>query len=236
MVIRGKEIKNLIVGGCSYSSYTELDLNYGTYLSDMFGFKNIDGYNAGCGSNHRIWRKIVTDLRNHKITPSDLLVIQYTTKERREFWSRHHNDTNFNVGHPIKGTPMREDYHYGQLIKFKFNMVGEGMPREEKELFQLWEKNFICGEYESEIFDNTHFMLVKTLDSLGINAIFLGTQYQHDIDLWGSKFCSYISIREDIDGDLDYCLNGDDCYHLSEKGHYRVAQILGEHIKEICIQ
>lgn len=229
MVIRGQEIKNLIVAGCSYSSYTEVDSNYSTFLSNNLKLNNIDGYNAGCGSNQRIWRKIITDIRSGKINSSDLLVIQYTENTRKEIWSKHHFKT-YNVGNVVKGTPMREQYGDGQLIKFKLGF--EGDHEEEEELFRLFENNFIDEEYEKEIFENTHFTLIKTIDSLKIRTVFLNTRYKWDIDLYDSKFCHNVDVR-DLLNDKSICLSDDDCHHLNERGHEKVAGIIEKYLKEI---
>ena len=235
MEIRGKKINNLIVGGCSFSSYTEVDKNYGTYLSELLGIKNIDGYNAGCGSNDRIWRTILTGIREGTITSSDLLIIQYTTVERTEFWSRHVMDTT-RLGHKTKGTKWREDYGDGQIIKFKFNMIPE-TPKEELEFFTLIEENFMDDSYEFEKFQNKHMSFVKVLDSFKINTIFLGTNYSRPQNMsrpqntYDSEYCSYLDVGIFPHG--KYCLSETDCFHMSCEGHKKMSEVIHEEIKKM---
>ena len=76
----------LIVAGCSVSDYTRVDTVYGKILADSIGYDYVH-HGAGCGSNYRIWKKLTQMLMSGDLTDCDIVLVQYTQIDRREFWS-----------------------------------------------------------------------------------------------------------------------------------------------------
>ena len=226
--------KKLITTGCSLSDYAQVSKNYSEYLAEKLGIEHVPGYTSGCGSNYRMWRKLLSGIREKKITSDDLLVVQYTEPTRKEFWSRHVEY--INPHQTYKDSPMREPYGSGQVIKFKINPPGYQF-REEQKLFRLLEENFTDPEYDMELFENYHFAFLNTLERYKIHAVFLRTIYLYNIPLFGSTYSTSLDIRNNVE-DLeifpsgDYCLSEDDCSHLSDKGHRKVADLIYKHLQD----
>ena len=227
-------LKRLITAGCSFSDYAQISKNYSEYLAEKLGIEHVPGYTSGCGSNYRMWRKLLSGIRRKEITSNDLLVIQYTEPSRKEFWSRHIEDhyTNWDE----KQSPIREPFGTGQIIKFKINPPVY-RSKEEQKLFNLLEENFVDSEYDVELFENYHFSFLTTLETYKISTIFLETIYKHDIPLYDCTFCTSLDIKNNIENfqrfpSDQYCLSEDDCSHLSDKGHRKVADLIYKHLQD----
>ena len=226
--------KKFITAGCSFSDYAEVKKNYSEYLAEKLGIEYVPGYTSGCGSNYRMWRKLLSGIRNKEITSKDLLVVQYTEPTRKEIWSRHMEYINFDQTE--KGSPMREPYSSGQLIKFKVNPPGYQF-KEEQTLFRLLEENFTDPEYDMELFQNYHFAFLNTLERYQIKTVFLKTIYCYNIPLYESSYSTCLDIRNNIENfqifpSDQYCLSEDDCSHLSDKGHRKVADLIYKHLQD----
>lgn len=227
-------MRRLITAGCSFSDYAHVSKNYSEYLAEKLGIEHVPGYTCGCGSNYRMWRKLLLGIREKDITSDDLLVVQYTEPTRKEFWSRHVEY--INPHQTYKDSPLREPYGSGQLIKFKINFPRYQF-REEQRLFNLLEENFIDSDYDIELFENYHFAFLTTLETYKINTVFLETIYKHDIPLYESSFCTSLDIKNNIENSKtfpfgQYCLSEDDCSHLSDKGHRKVADLIYKHLQD----
>lgn len=227
-------MKRLITAGCSFSDYAQVRKNYSEYLAEKLGIEHVPGYTSGCGSNCRMWRNLLLGIREKNITSDDLLVVQYTEPTRKEFWSRHIDD--YYVNWDRKESPMRETHGSGQLIKFKINPPRYQF-REEQELFNLLEENFLDSDYDMELFENYHFAFLTTLETYKINTVFLETIYKHDIPLYESIFCTSLDIKNNIENSKtfpfdQYCLSEDDCSHLSDEGHRKVADLIYKHLQD----
>jgi hypothetical protein len=74
----------LIVCGCSYSDRTFVDRCYGDYLSEMLDKQYVHLAKKGA-SNDRAWRKATEMILRGQIDSDDILLVQYTDLNRREF-------------------------------------------------------------------------------------------------------------------------------------------------------
>lgn len=160
----------LFVAGCSVSDYSQVDEVYGEILAKKL---NVEYVHEGsvCGSNWRIWRKIVNYIINNNLTPDDLLVVQYTTTERKEFWSFNEKDE---VGGKIK---MRERYNNplgGDIIKFKSWMYKYQEFKNEGQLFEILENQFTNPYFDMDVFQTQHLMFQTLLKDYNIPTIFFG--------------------------------------------------------------
>lgn len=215
----------LFVAGCSVSDYSQVDEVYGEILAKKL---NIDYVHegSGCGSNWRIWRKIVNHVINNNLTSDDLLVIQYTTLERREFWSYNEKDEG---NGKLK---LRERYNNplgGDIIKFKSWMYEYQDFKNESQLFKLIETQFTNPYFDMDIFQTQNLMFQCLLKEYNIPTIFFGFYHNDDtIKLIPHFKNSYFHVDE-IKENINYLLT--DMAHFNENGHYYVADKMYDFIK-----
>ena len=225
-------INSIVIAGCSYSDWSQVEYNYGEYLEQNLNLP-IKSYSSGCGSNFRIWRKLTKAILNKEITDKDLLIIQYTNPDRKEFWSAHtsyHYPDYKPSGNPYKGSPMRDKHLGGDIIKFKMGASIWQSVEIEKTFFKLLEENFTSEEFDNEIFLNNHIMFQSLLKEFKIPTIFLQTTYTNmagDIPILDCDFHHQLDIRHLQT--IDLC-NEEGCSHLNDKGHQKLANILTEYI------
>ena len=140
-------MRKLLVAGCSWSDRTRVDKCYGDWLSEEFDAE-YHHHGSGAGSNWRIWRTVSEKIINRTFNSNDILLIQYTSVTRQEFWSsyvelkKHHLTDNYG------NVTFREDFDDGQIIKFKVNIANNQNDKNEKELFALYETYFLNSEFE----------------------------------------------------------------------------------------
>jgi hypothetical protein len=223
----------IFVAGCSFSDWSQVEYNYGEYLGQALDCP-VEFYTSGCGSNYRIWRKLVPAITNREITENDLLLIQYTSPERKEFWSSFESSIPGDYscqGHPEKGSPMREKYGDGETIKYKVHAHSWQPNSEEKTFFKLYEENFVSIPFEIELFNTYHTMFKGLLHEYKIPTIFLHTTYAYNLPLseLTSPYQYYLDIKYLQTPDL--CFEKDTRSHLTAEGHQKLANILQEYIK-----
>lgn len=214
--------RKLFVGGCSVSDYTNVETTYGEMLSKMLNFEYVHEA-AGCGSNWRIWRTITNHILNGNLTSDDLLIIQYTNFERREFWSRHQAYTYY-TGYQ----PLREKYANGDgdIIRFKVKSHEWQITKEEKLLHSLYENNFVSSEFDFDVFCTQHLMFQCLLKEYGIKTIFMPLEGYVG---WNIKYIPYfensvINLNEEWRKNEFH--NITDLAHLNSKGHQHFANLL----------
>ena len=239
----------LVVAGCSVSDYTGVDYNYGELLANKLGREYLH-LAAGAGSNDRIFRTVTSCIREKKITREDILIVQYTGYNRREFWSRHKiNDLKPEYNDTKKSTPIRENYSYGQTIKFKIGAHEWQPVKVEQEFFKLYQDSFIDHQYNTEIFYNAHFNLSTVLSYFDIPCIYLLNrpyipgleskngigELKNIIDNVGTpNKCSYIDVTEYFKPiGTKYNLEQNNPSHFSQLGHDLISNILEKHIKRL---
>ena len=210
----------LFVAGCSVSDYTLVDEVYGEILAKKLDYDYVHE-GAGCGSNWRIWRKIINYIINGELTKNDLLVIQYTTNERREFWAMNERDY-------INGKiNIRERYENGgDIIRFKAGSHNWQTIREERILFKLYEEKFLNPDFENNVFHTQNFMFQNLLKTYNIPVVFfdfcVGQTFIKDLD---TKIFKITEIQDDPNFFLE-----NDMFHLNHNGHEYVANKLFEYI------
>ena len=151
--------------GCSVSACSDYRCKtreevYSKFLANKFNAKH-KNYSIGCGSNSRIFRLLFSHILENKISSEDIVIVQYTTPERREFFSRH----------VFEGDMLRSDYKDGQTLNFKADFYGRS--KEEQILFKLYEDNCVSSEFEIEISKGNHAGLLALSQLKKINLIFL---------------------------------------------------------------
>ena len=225
-------VNRLIVAGCSFSDWSQVEYNYGEYLGQNLNLP-VSFYTSGIGSNFRIWRKLTKAIIDKEITSKDLLVVQYSNPDRREFWSAHsslHDVDYQRCGNPYKGSTMREKYADGELIKFKMGAWEWQGVKIEQTFFKMFEENFVSEDYDIEVFINNHVMFQTLLKEFKIPTVFLKTNYISivgDIPTIDCNFHHYLDVRHIQT--LKLC-NEEGCSHLNDKGHQELAKILADYI------
>jgi len=225
-------VNRLIIAGCSFSDWSEVEYNYGEYLGQNLNLP-VSFYTSGIGSNFRIWRKLAKAIIDKEVTDKDLLVIQYTNPDRREFWSAHsslHEVDYKRCGNPYKGSTMREKYLGGELIKFKMGAWEWQSVEIEQKFFKLFEENFVSEDYDVEVFINNHVMFQSLLKEFKIPVIFLRTNYTSivpNIPMLDCSFHHCLDVR--YFHTIELC-NEEYCSHLNDKGHKELANVIAEYI------
>lgn len=242
-------MKKLVVAGCSVSDYTGVAKNYGEILSELLN-RDYLHLAAGAGSNDRLFRVLTTEIRNNQITSDDVVIIQYTNYNRKEFWSKHklnnippeYNDTK-------KSTPIRENYDSGQTIKFKIGAYKWQPVIEEKSFLKLYENNFINHRYNAELFYNAHHNLAILLAHYSIPCIYILkeeylpsysnsrgiTEVIKTIQEYEKlNKTSYIDISRmfNINGN-EFTLEEKNPSHFNQYGHETVAKLLFNKINQL---
>ena len=224
----------IFVAGCSFSDWSQVEYNYGEYLGKILD-KPVGFYTSGCGSNYRMWRKLVPAITSRVITENDLLIVQYTSVERKEFWTSFESSVPEDYGshgHPIKGSPMREKYSDGEVIKYKVHAHTWQHNTEEKFFFKSYEENFLYIPFEIELFNTYHTMFKALLNQYKIPTIFLRTDYSHDLLVLQEvtpPFEHFLNVQHVQIPEL--CFEKDTCSHLTAEGHKELANILKDYIE-----
>jgi hypothetical protein len=228
----------IFVGGCSFSATSDShdgrgDL-YGDFLAKSIGATFIDA-SVGCGSNKRIWRKITKYIMDGELTSDDILIMQYTDKSRTEFFSNYKLQ---NVKPEMINIPVAnsEEYYDGRILKFKFHITNDqpNWTKQERNFLQLYEDYFIGREYIDEEFKYTNYMFQSMLKNYNIKVVFLKTIYFQDTNTLLPEFQPNILDVSNITKDFPiHRSNGIDELHLSQKGHFYLAELLENHIKKL---
>ena len=210
----------LFVAGCSVSDYTLVDEVYGEMLAEKLNFDYVHEA-AGCGSNWRMWRKITNHIKRGNLTENDLLIVQYTTNERKEVWTVEEADWfNGNIN-------LREKYETGgNIIRFKAKSYQWQTIKKEKLFLKVYEENFLNEDFENEVFETQNLMFQNLLKSYNIPVVFfnfkVGSPFIQDL---GTKVVDILEISEDAGFFLE-----NDLFHLNTEGHKYVANKLFNYV------
>jgi hypothetical protein len=223
--------RRLIVAGCSFSDYLANNKTvYGQELATKLGCTYVH-QGAGCGSNWRTWRVIGGMLLRGEITSNDLVVVQYTGMERREFWSRFTHK----IATPA-GRPTREPYDQGCLIRYKSGANTWQPNPAECDFFKTYEENHVSVAYEAEWFALQHYQFQLLLKAHAIPCIFITSRIavnETDIDLIEpyaqSKFYEPFAFK----ADRQNWYSDTDSAHFCDHGHRRLADILHAHVNTL---
>lgn len=225
------QFRSVVSAGCSFSDYLQNNLTvYGQELANLLGCK-YQHQGAGAGSNWRIWRQIGGMVQRGEITDQDLVTIQYTGLERREFWSRFPGNPWHDPG-PLK-IDTREPCHGGYLIRYKAWAWQWQDNSKENKFFKLYENNHVCTEYEQEWFDLQHYQFQLLLREHGIRCVFIeGRHIPNNILNLISPFDQW-RLHQGLEFQTDestWNLPTDNS-HLSDHGHRVFAGMLYDHVR-----
>lgn len=222
--------RRLIVAGCSVSDYSGTEVTYGEVIARLSSMDYIDE-SAECGSNFRIWRRITSMIRKGDINENDVLIIQYTTPERKEFYSHHEFESNRDKPNG-KMKPLREPYDDGSTVKFKYYSYDFYRNDDEKSFMRLLQEGFTSITYDEEVFINFQYMFQFMLKELRIKTVFLRElKYQ-------PKFIDTIECDTQLYYPIDgyfreglATLYGNVYGHLNDQGHTKLGNDLFEILK-----
>lgn len=225
----------LIVAGCSVSDRTRVDTAYGEILADSIGCDYVH-HGAGCGSNYRIWKKLTQMLMSGNLTDCDIVLVQYTTLERREFWSDTIVPDYLRYSLKDKNMVLRELNNDGHIVRYKSNLYGLG--KIEEKFLKMYEKYFVNYDYERELFETNHFLFHNTMEKYGIKIFYITFEEEDTHDFYGyagQEQPLYKTTNEQhiniTNIESNYCLS-DDKHHLSQQGHYYMAKVLEEQLRQ----
>jgi len=224
-------MRKLFVAGCSFSDFTKVSKVYGQFLAEKLGYEYVHE-GAGCGSNWRIWRTITKHVMSGNLTPDDLLIVQYTGRERQEFFSALEQPAHLNRPNSIDYLKTSEKVNNGNIIRFKAQSHEWQHNKEECDFFELYEKYFVDFEFAQEQFITQNYSFQQMLSSNNITAIFVNshrTPPLHESDLLPEYLPMF---REPLNKTeiRKYNLASDDYGHMSQLGHEIFAEWLFAHI------
>jgi len=223
--------KKLVVCGCSVSDRHAVDLCYGDKLAEYLDCE-YDHQGKICGSNDRIFRIATNKIISGEINTDTLLVIQYTTLTRREFWTSNGVESTL----ANNGMQIVDPYgDWGQLVHQKTNSYTWQTNPETAKFFQQYEEQFVDWDYNREVFRAQHYNFYHQLKRNRIPTVFLAA--------WGyfpsgSGEQLYFENPEEVlyitkhNLDSKYQMAVDDM-HFNTAGHIEVADRLYQHIKNL---
>jgi hypothetical protein len=221
-------MKKLFVAGCSFSDNLPSPRNYGSKLANMLGYEYVHKA-MGIGSNHRMWRHITNSVMKGELTSNDLLIVQYTTPERREFWSA--------IPRSKVMLPADCSEYYnedGTILKFKMDSYSWQNNTLEKYFMKLYQDNFLSVEFERDVFEYQHYMFQSMLLQHKIPTVFYLSRYLNDYTLFDEfKKHSYTEPKSFVKDESTYMDPVNDRGHLNDEGHTQLAELLYNHIKSI---
>lgn len=165
-----------------------------------------------------------------EITERDLVTVQYTGLERREFWSSHSAQAK---KHSDFLLDKREPYDQGELIRYKaWAWTWQDHPRE-NEFFKLYEEHHVSPSYEQEWFNLQHYQFQLMLKQHNIPCVFLVCRHRpsqgftliQPYDQWHFK------ETEAFQRDKNTWNTAKDNSHLCDHGHRQLAEYLYQHIQ-----
>jgi hypothetical protein len=223
----------LCVAGCSFSDRTKVEYSYGDYLAKRLNTEYIHE-GAGCGSNYRIWRKIVGHVLDKTLTNEDIVIIQYTNLERREFYS---SNPPVNRVFEIGDIQIQENYDNGSVIRYKLDSHVWQDFDDDKKFFKLYQDGHINFNYDSELFGINNAMFQSFLEQNKMRVIFIDGRYikVNRVELNLSNYFKSMSFiePESFVNVIDARLDPDDIGHLSTSGHMSLANMLYDHIHNL---
>lgn len=227
----------LFVAGCSVSDYTKVSKVYGEFLAEKLGCEYVHE-GAGCGSNWRIWRAITGHIMSGDLTQDDLLVVQYTGREREEFWSRFDPTAAEMRPNDIDHLCVTEVPDYGgSIIRYK---AGAGEWQDQpavKDFFNTYEQNHLHITFERDRFQTHNYMFQNMLLTKNIRTVFIRSQRSPSVPLSDllPEF-SKIAFTEPQTDISMYDLSSVDYDHMSQQGHEVFAGWLYDHINKFNLK
>jgi hypothetical protein len=240
-------MKKLVVGGCSFSNIPWLMANgeadwdnknrcYGNQVAEQLGLEYVHRCMSSC-SNYRVWRMVTRDILNGKITPEDIVIIQYTSYEREEQVASYErvdpSPEIFNV--EGKHDIPKELYLFHSKIGQADTLPKHSLIRT---ALKLWEENYIHPSFLLERYQVYSALFEGFLISRGFNNVFfIKNGYNKDILNVGPVYSSRVydalavSLREGNGIREGFHYPG---LHLTVKGHTELAEELATHIRR-CI-
>jgi hypothetical protein len=225
-------MKKLFVAGCSFSDFTKVTKVYGQFLAEKLKYQYIHE-GAGCGSNWRIWRTITKHIMSGNLTPNDLLIVQYTGRERQEFFSALEQPKELDRPNSIDYLKIIEKFNNGNIIRYKAKSHVWQHNKEEQVFFELYEKYFVDVKFSKEQFITQNYLFQKMLLSNNINAIFVDTLRSHrllDSDMLPEYLPVFREPVTDLKNLFEYNLEPNDFGHKNQLGHEIFAEWLFAHI------
>lgn len=223
-------MKKLFVAGCSFSDFTKVNKVYGQYLAEKLNYSYVHE-GAGCGSNWRIWRVITNHILNGNLTENDLLIVQYTTFERTEFWTSLRQPDSAFIPEERDHITIEKCKHGGAISRFKSGSYEWQNTYKDKIFHKSYELYFLNTKFEEEKFKVHNEMFQHLLKNYNIKTIFLKTfRYWREEGGVIPYYQPYVFKEEDSESSKTLGLSDQDQAHLGDYGHRMYAEMLYKHI------
>ena len=224
--------RKLVVAGCSVSDRGNANICYGDALSELLNVPYIH-HGSGCGSNYRIWRVITNMILNNELTSNDQLIIQYTTVNRREFWTSNwvpEDQRTYNSKENSKNNTgivqLVEQYKDdGLLVKYKRLADTWQTNKQTAGFFKQYNEQFSSNEYDYDLFRINHYNFSNMLKANNINVLFVSMFGYCGTDIIKEVSCGYPVLRIGLE-DMDPEHRQEDQGHFTDSGHRYAAQLI----------
>lgn len=244
--------RKLFVYGCSFSARTQSHRCYGDYLSDLLDLEH-HHHALGGGSNDRIWRLATKHILDGDIGTDDVILVQYTDIQRREFAS---HDTYYNQvcretvasSRGIVGDSAQAlQRNYGVFGKFYTTNYKSGSHAWQygeinQQLHRIYEQACASNQFNLEYFCTRHNQFGALCDLLNLNLVvywssFTSTVFESSLFKFGIEHVLDESTLDSVRNTHWYLGHskpdenpGDFC-HLNDHGHEQMAMIIADFLK-----
>ena len=227
----------LIVAGCSLGDRGNANICYGDVLSEILDAEYIhESY--GCGSNYRIWRTVTNMILDGNISTDDTVVIQYTTTNRREFWTSNYvepsdmaYDSAETAKHNTGIVQLVEEYKdFGYVVKYKSRSYLWQTNKDTSKFFKQYQEQFVNTEYDADMFRVNHYNFSNMLRANNIRVVFLSMFGYSGVSMIEPYSAGYPVLRINNDQLQDEHIQ-EDGTHLTDAGHTHVAGLIADYLK-----
>lgn len=231
---------NLFVTGCSFSDYTLVNTNWGEHLANKLGMRYVH-MNRGGGSNDRSWREVTSKVLEGEITSDDLVIVQYTNIDRREFGATE-------LGYkPDTGQDMLDKEQFNTPLgtfyttAFKADSHTWQASEWDTKLHLAYQHTGGLSEaYALNHFYTQHAMFDCFCRQNNITVIYMKTRYTRGVEVCAQHVFDETQVLPQNDPDdtmLGYVPghpepDNYDSSHLSEFGHELLAHHVEQYIAE----
>jgi len=170
---------------------------------------------------------------NNELTSNDQLIIQYTSVNRREFWtsnwvpedqrtynSKENNKTNTGIVQLVE--QYKDD---GLLVKYKRLADNWQTNEQTAGFFKQYNEQFSSNEYDYDLFRINHYNFSNMLKANNINVLFVSMFGYCSTDTIKELSCGYPVLRISLE-DMDPEHLQEDQGHFTDSGHRYAAQLI----------
>lgn len=205
---------------------------YGSLLARQLGLEYVHE-GAGGGSNLRIWRRLYQHMTTD-IAPKDIVIVQYTTQERCEFYSARPALSGYNRPlEPLEQPPFDEPFHDGCVLRYKYGAGSWQNTDHDRQFFREYERRHVSPAWAEQQFAVNHWLLQGRLIQTDQRVIFLKNRMCPRFDLETPLDRYSYTEPWDLLQQPQHRYQPDDTAHMNLAGHQVLARLLESHVRSL---